>query len=87
VDGVDMGTSAQIGIFGPTNQENAVGATRSIFLKSQNERIQRPKFGPKREKRKAGDNDPAPPREDGHPSNFLPHASLPHSSCLTKGFV
>ncbi len=81
VAGVDMGTGAQIGFFGPTNQENAVGAPRSNFLTLQDERIQRPKFGPKREKkRKAGDNDPAPPREDGHPSNFcrmhLPHISL-----------
>ncbi len=79
--GVDMGTGAQIGLFGPTNQENAVGATRSIFLTLQDERIQRPKFGPKRKKkRKVGDDDPAPPREDGHPSNFcrmhLPHISL-----------
>ncbi len=81
VDGLDMGTGAQRGFFGPTNQENAVGATRSNFLTLQDERIQRPKFGPKREKkRKAGDNDPAPPREDGHPSDFcrmhLPHISL-----------
>jgi hypothetical protein len=67
--------------FVPTNQENAVGATRSNFLTSQDERIQRPKFVPKREKkRKAGDNDPALPREDSHPSNFcrmhLPRISL-----------
>jgi hypothetical protein len=81
VDGVDMGIGAQIGFFGPTNQENVVGATRSNFLMLQDERIQRPKFGPKRKKkRKAGDNDPAPPREDGHPSDFcrmhLHHISL-----------
>ncbi len=30
VAGVDMGTGAQIGFFGPTNQENAVGATAQI---------------------------------------------------------
>jgi hypothetical protein len=71
VAGVDMGTGAQIGFFGPANQENAVGATRSNFLTLQDERIQRQKFGPKREKkRKASDNNPAPPREDGHPSDF-----------------
>jgi len=49
VDGVDMGTGAQSGFFGPTNKENAVGGTRSNFLTSPDERIQRPKFGPKRE--------------------------------------
>jgi hypothetical protein len=81
VAGVDMGTGAQIGFSGPTNQENAVGATRSNFLTSQDEKIQKPKFGPKREKkRKAGENDPVPPREDGHPFNscrmHLPHISL-----------
>ncbi len=81
VGGEDMGTSAQIGFFGPTNQENAVGARNSNFLMLQDKRIQRPKFGPKREKRrKAGDEDPAPPTEDGHPSDFfymhLPHISL-----------
>jgi hypothetical protein len=81
VDGVDIGTGAPRGFFGPTNQENAVGATCTYSLTSMDERIQRPKFGPKREKkRKAGDNDPAPPREDGHPSDFccmhLPHISL-----------
>jgi hypothetical protein len=81
VAGVDMGTGAQIGFFGPTNKENAVGATQSNFLTSQDERIQRPKFGPKREKkRKAGEDDLAPPREDSYPSNFcrmhLPHISL-----------
>jgi hypothetical protein len=46
----------------------------------QDERIQGPNFGPKREKRrKTGDNDPAPPREDGHPSDFY-HMHLPHIS-------
>ena len=71
VDGVDMGTGAQSGFFGPTNKENAVGGTRSNFLTLSDERIQRPKFGPKREKkRKAGEAEPPPPREDGHPSDY-----------------
>jgi hypothetical protein len=34
VDGVDMGTGAQISFFGPTNKENAVSGTRSNFLTS-----------------------------------------------------
>jgi hypothetical protein len=47
VDGVDMGTGAQSGFFGPTNKENAVGGTRLNFLTSPDEQIQRPKVGPK----------------------------------------
>jgi hypothetical protein len=47
VDGVDMGTGAQSGFFDPTNKENAIGGTRSNFLTSPDERIQRPKFEPK----------------------------------------
>ena len=31
VDGIDMGTGAQKGFFGPTNKENAVGGTRANF--------------------------------------------------------
>ncbi len=58
VDDVDMGT----GFFGPTNKENAVGGMRSNFLTSPNAQIQRPKFGPMREKkRKDPDAEPPPP--------------------------
>jgi len=80
VDGVDMGTGTQSGFFGPTNKENAVGGMRSNFLTLPDERIQRPKFEPKREKkRKDPEAEPPPPREDGHPSDYccslLPHFS------------
>ncbi len=74
VDGINMGTSAQKGFFGPTNKENAVGGTRVNFLTSEN--VERPKFERmKLKKRKAGDSDannpgpPAPTRDDGHPSD------------------
>ena len=77
VDGVDMGTGAQSGFFGPTNKENAVGGKRSNFLTLSDEQILRPKFGPKREKkRKAGEAKPPPAREDGHPSDYC-HSLLP----------
>ena len=67
VDGIDMGTGAQSGFFGPTNKENAVGGMRSNFLTSPDERIQMPKFEPKQEnKRKDPEAKPPPPREDGH---------------------
>ncbi len=64
VNGIDMGTGAQKGFFGPTNKENAVGGTRANFLTSEN--VERPKFERKKEpkKRKAGysdANDPGPP--------------------------
>ncbi len=56
VDGIDMGTGAQKGFFGPTNKENAVGGTRVNFLTSEN--VERPKFEQKKpKKRKAGDSD------------------------------
>ena len=32
VDGIDMGTGAEKGFFGPTNKENAVGGKRSNFM-------------------------------------------------------
>jgi hypothetical protein len=92
VGGIDMGTGAQRGFFGPTNKENAIGAKRSIFLTADDERIQRPKFGPKREKKRkaaddtaddaaddAADDEPPPPREDGHPSDYC-RSLLPHIS-------
>ncbi len=51
VDGVDMGTGAQSGFFGPTNKENAVGGMRSNFLTSPDEQIQRPKFSQSKRRR------------------------------------
>jgi hypothetical protein len=35
VNGIDMGTGAQQGFFGPTNKENAVGGTRANLLTSE----------------------------------------------------
>lgn len=37
MSGIDMGTGAQRGFFGPTNKENAVGAKRSNFLTADDE--------------------------------------------------
>jgi hypothetical protein len=47
-----MGTGSQSGFFGSTNKENAVGGTRLNFLTSPDEQIQRPKFRPKRDKKR-----------------------------------
>jgi len=75
VDGINMGTGASIGFFGPTNKESAVGGKRSNFLTS--EPVERPKFEPKKPKMRKvvsdsdANNDPTPPatRDDGHPSD------------------
>jgi hypothetical protein len=80
MDGVDMGTGAQSGFFGPTNNENAVGGTHLNILTSPDEQIQRPKFGPQQEKkRKDREAELPPPWEDGHPSDYC--HSLPPISC------
>jgi hypothetical protein len=81
VAGINMGTGALLGFFGPTNRENAVGATRSNFLTSPEDRVKRPTFGPKKQtKKRTADDDPPATKEDGHPSDFcrkqLPHISL-----------
>ena len=57
---------------------------RSNFLTADDERIQRPKFGPKREKKRkaaddVADDEPPPPREDGHPYDYC-RSLLPHIS-------
>ena len=82
VDGIDMGTGAQKGFFGPTNKENAVGGTRANFLTS--EHVERPMFERKKPKkrRKADDdanhpNNPPATREDGHPPTRAESNSLP----------
>ena len=62
VDGIDMGTGAQKGFFGPTNKENAVGGTRANFLTS--EHVERPMFERKKPKKRRKDDDannPNPP--------------------------
>jgi hypothetical protein len=87
VNSVDMGIGAQSGFFGPKNKENAVGGTRSNFLMSLDELIQRPKFGPKREKkRKAGEAKPPPPQEDGHLSNYCRSFLPPISHARPKDY-
>jgi hypothetical protein len=60
VDGIDMGTGAKKGFFGPTNKENAVGGKRSNFMMG--EKVNQPMFGPKKpgKKRKEADNQPPP---------------------------
>jgi hypothetical protein len=91
VDGIDMGTGAQKGFFGPTNKENAVGGTRANFLTS--EHVERPMFERKKPKkrRKADDdaNDPNNPpatREDGHPSDACRKQLPPLSRARPKDF-
>jgi hypothetical protein len=50
IEGIDMGTGAQRGFFGPTNKENATGATEHNYLTHEDEKIVRPTFSypPKR---------------------------------------
>ena len=75
VNGIDMGTGASIGFFGPTNKENAVGGKQSNF--STSEPVEGPKFEPKKPKKRKvvsnsdAKNDPTPPatRDDSHPSD------------------
>ncbi len=43
VDGIDMGTGAKKGFFGPMNKENAVGGKRSNFMMG--EKVNPPMFG------------------------------------------
>jgi hypothetical protein len=62
VDGIDMGTGAQKGFFGPTNKENAVGGTRANFLTS--EHVERPMFERKKPKKRRKADDDA-----NHPNN------------------
>jgi hypothetical protein len=69
VNGIDMKTGTEKGFYGPTNNENAVGAKQTKFLMT--EKIERPKFEPKKppKKKKAGDPPPPAVCEDGHPSD------------------
>ena len=94
VDGIDMGTGAEKGFFGPTNKENAVGGKRSNFMMG--EKVNRPAFGPKKpvrtRKRKETEDQPPPPdeevpiREDGHPSDACRKKLPPLSRARPKHF-
>ena len=85
VAGIDMATGASHGFFGPTNKENAVGATRTNFLTSS--KIERQEFGPKNPpKKRTSDGDPPPPREDGHPSDACRMLIPPLSCARPKDF-
>ena len=44
VEGIDMATGAERGFFGPTNKENAAGATKHNYLMHRDEKIVRPTF-------------------------------------------
>ena len=48
IPGIDMEKGAQSGFFSPTNKENAVGGVRQNFLTDSGDRIERPKFAPKK---------------------------------------
>ena len=47
VEGIDMLRGAEAGFFGPTNQENAVGAPTFQYCCREGEKIHRPEFAPK----------------------------------------
>jgi nucleoside diphosphate kinase len=76
IEGMDMVTGAEREFFGPTNPNNAAGATRSNFCSGFGERISRPEFGPKKPPPPAvlSSNHvpfgppPPPSYEKGHPS-------------------
>jgi hypothetical protein len=51
IPGVNLATGAQVGFYGPTNRENAVGGTQSNFLTK--EKIVRPCFVKKGMKKKS----------------------------------
>ncbi len=87
VDGIDMGTGAEKGFFGPTNKENAVGGKRLNFMMG--EKVNQPMFGPKKpgKKRKETDSQPPTPvREDGHPSDACQKKLPPLSRARPKDF-
>jgi len=87
MDSIDMGTGTQSGFFGPTNKENAVGGMHSNFLTSPDERIQRPKFEPKREKKRMDpEAKPPPPRENGHPPDYCRSLLPPISRARPKDY-
>jgi hypothetical protein len=62
IPGVNLATGAQVGFYGPTNRENAVGGTRSNFLTK--EKTVRPHFVKKGVKKKSR---PTTPPSQGSP--------------------
>jgi hypothetical protein len=87
VDGIDMGTGAEKGFFGPTNKESAIGGKRSNFMIG--EKVNQPIFGPKKpgKKRMETDNQPPTPvQEDGHPSDAYQKKLPPLSQARPKDF-
>jgi hypothetical protein len=73
IEGIDMATGAQRGFFGPTNKDNAVGATRNNFCTHVDDKIQRPVFGPKKPEPMPTDTPPVTPpivNEKGCPSKL-----------------
>ncbi len=62
IPGVNLATGAQVGFYGPTNRENAVGGTQSNFLTK--EKIVRPCFVKKGAKKKSR---PTTPPSQGSP--------------------
>ena len=83
VNGINMDTGVSIGFFGPTYKENAVGGKRSNFLTS--EPVERPKFEPKKPKKRRvvsnsdANNNPTPPSNPRRRPSFrhLPKANPP----------
>jgi hypothetical protein len=73
IEGIDLATGAQVGFYGPTNKENAVGAKRSNFLTK--EKIARPNFVPK--KRKGLKKRSSPRRQGRESPESLPAADAP----------
>ncbi len=70
VPGIDMQTGAEYGFFGPTNPNNAAGATRSNFCTLFGGSIPRPTFGPKKPSQQpvSSSNQNMIPNEKGRPS-------------------
>ena len=58
ITGMNMATGGQEGHFAPTNKENAIGATKYNYLHHESEKIQRPVFARKPEKKKKKSNGP-----------------------------
>lgn len=74
IKGIDMATGVQIGFFGPTNKENAVGVTRSNFLMPLEDRIPWPVFCPKKPEHVVPTNPTPPPppvNKEGYPSKAV----------------
>ncbi len=89
VKDIDMQTGAEKGFYGPNNKENAAGAKRENFLTE--EKIERPKFEPKKppQKRKGDEEDTpllAAVCKDGHPSDVCQKQLPPLSHARPKDY-